>query len=427
EQETVVKTQPRSPSRWRKFLLGAILIAGMGLGAAYSAIPAPPRPGVPTPQPTALPPPPLDPIINRESHALASGDEATFMALQDQVDGEWYRAQQAAFKPWGTPQGDRLYTILEQGYSSDRRAWAEVTQWINNDVYVRETRFYQLRDGASGRDWQRARPDSAFWSGTEWTGRSTHFDLTYPAEDNRLAWRVTQRFERVYDVLCRDLNCPGSRRTPRFNLIFDPDRSAPLIESGDSVTITLPSPRLLEFHEPYGTADDAVTTLAYRILLDPIMRQASGDAARWDNHRAGGLILQGLMAWETLRIQLARVTPPEQTFINAPGELWRGPSQGEPSATQQFYRDLLRDAKLIPLADLWHWSSDMQIPNDQYDVIDGEIDSLIAFIEDKRGPAGVVDFLNALGPARSLDQAIGPALSTTYAEFEQQWQRWIDQ
>ena len=66
-------------------------------------------------------------------------------------------------------------------------------------------------------------------------------------------------------------------------------------------------------------------------------------------------------------------------------------------------------------------------PGGQYAVIDGEIDSLIAFVEDTRGPAGVIEFLNALGPARSLDQAIESALNVPYAEFEQQWQRWIDQ
>src|SRR5512141_1444353 len=117
EQETVVKTQRKPPSRWRKFLIGAMLTLGASLGVAYSAIPTSiaPRPGASTPLPTMLPLPPLEPVINRESHALATGDEATFMAQQDQIDGEWYRSQQAAFKPWGTPPGDRLYTILGQG------------------------------------------------------------------------------------------------------------------------------------------------------------------------------------------------------------------------------------------------------------------------------------------------------------------------
>jgi hypothetical protein len=427
EQETVTRTGAAAPSRWRRWLLTLTVVCGAGLGLLYTAIPEAPRPSVLTPQPTARPLPPLEPIINRESHALAGGDEDTFMALQDQVDGRWYRSQQAAFKPWGTPPGDRLYTILDQGYSATDRAWAEVTQWISGDIYVRETRFYQLRETVDGPQWKHAQPDLTFWSGAQWMGSTAHFQIAYPAEDNQQAWRVTQRFERVYELLCRDLNCPRTRRTRTIALVFDPTRTEPIVDAGDGLTITLPSPRLLKFHEPYGTADDAVTILAYRTLLYPIMRQASGDEDRWDSRQAGGLILQGLMAWETLRIQLARVTPPEQTFINTPGELWRGPSQGEPDATQQFYQDLLHDAKLVPLRDLWRWSSDRQIPDNQYDVIDGEIDSLIAFIEDTHGPIGVVKFLNALGPARSIDQAIETALNVPFAEFNQQWLEWIDQ
>ncbi|MBI5567846.1 MAG: hypothetical protein HY870_23315 [Chloroflexi bacterium] len=427
EQETVTRTSAAAPSRWRRLLLALTMISGAGLGLLYTALPEP-QPSVPTPQPTTLPLPPLEPIINRESHALASGDKSTFMALQDQVDGAWYRERQAAFKLWGTPPGDRLYTILEQGYSATGRAWAEITQWVSPDVYVRETRFYQLRETIDGPQWKRARPDRSFWSGAQWRGSSVQFQIAYPAEDNRQAWRVTERFERVYDVLCRDLNCPAhTRRTQAINLIFDPAQAAPVIDAGNGLTITLPSPRLLEFHEPYGAADDAVTALAYRVLLDPVTRQASGDAARWYTTTGGDLILQGIQAWQQLRIQLARATPPEQIFINAPGELWPGPSQGEPDETQQFYRDLLTGAQIMPLAQLWALPPDILMTSGDGDVIDAELDALIAFIEERYGNAGVIQFLNALGPARSIDQAIEAAFSVPFADFNQQWLEWIDQ
>lgn len=426
EQETVVKTQRLPPSRWQKILVGTMLILGASLGVAYASIPVALPPRTPTPVPTTLPPPPLEPVINREAHALATGDEATFMDVQDQIDGAWYREQQANFKLWGTPPGDRLYTILEQGYSATGRAWAEVNQWISPDGYVRETRFYQLRDTADGPEWKRARPDRSFWSGALWTGSTTHFQITYPAEDNRQAWRVTERFERVYEVLCRDLNCPAhDRGTPIIKLIFDPARTEPVIDADDSLIITLPSPRLLEFHEPYGTADDAITSLAYRILLDPVVRQASGDSAHWRTADNGDLILQGIEAWMQLRIQLARAVPPERTFINAPGELWPSPSQGNPSATQQFYRDLLADAQIKPLAQLWALPADYLTSGSYDDVVDAEIDGLIAYIEERYGNAGVIQLLNALGPARSLDQAIETALSVPFTEFDQQWQEWI--
>ncbi len=429
ERETIVKTQSKPPSRWRKILIGAMLILGASLGVAYSSIPVASQPVAPTPQATTPPLPPLEPVIQRESRALANGDEATFMAQQDQVDGAWYREQQAAFKPWGTPPGDRLYTILEQGYSATGRAWAEINQWLSADGYVRETRFYQLRDTANGPEWKRARPDRSFWSGTQRPGATDHFRLTYPIEDNRQVRLVADRFERVYAMLCRDLNCPTrTRAIQAIDLIFDPAQAAPRIDAGDGLTITLPSPRLLEFHEPYVNAADVVSTLAFRALLDPISRQASGDADRWRTNPNGELILQGIQAWEQLRIQLALTVPPGQLeYSDVPGDLWRGPSQGEPAQTQQFYRDILAGAQVMPLARLWTLPSDSLSASGDGDVIDAEIDALMAFIEERYGNAGVIDFLNALGPARSIESAIETAFNVPFADFNQQWLEWNDQ
>ena len=111
EPETITRNSTPAPSRWRRLLLMLTVIGGAGLGLLYTTLPEPQR-IEPTPQPTTLPLPPLEPVIRREARALANGDEAAFMAQQDQVDGAWYRSQQAAFKAWGTPPGDRLYTIL---------------------------------------------------------------------------------------------------------------------------------------------------------------------------------------------------------------------------------------------------------------------------------------------------------------------------
>lgn len=429
EQETIVKTQRTPPSRWRKILIGAMLILGASLGVAYSTIPVASQPVTPTPQATTPPLPPLEPVINREAYALATGDEATFMDGQDQVDGAWYREQQAAFKAWGTPPGDRLYTILEQGYSATGRAWAEINQWLSADGYIRETRFYQLRDTANGPEWKRTQPDRSFWSGAQWRGTTVHFRIAYPAEDNRQVWLVTDRFERVYDVLCRDLNCPTRTRAAQaINLIFDPAQAAPRIDAGDGLTITLPSPRVLGYHEPYINADDVVSTLAFRALLEPISRQASGDAERWRSNTNGELILQGIQAWEQLRIQLVLAVPPGQLeYSDVPGELWRGPSQGDPGETQQFYRDVLTGAQIMPLASLWTLPPDYLSTHSHGDVIDAEIDALIAFIEERYANAGVIDFLNVLGPARSMEQAIETAFNVPFADFNQQWLEWIDQ
>jgi hypothetical protein len=168
--------------------------------------------------------------------------------------------------------------------------------------------------------------------------------------------------------------------------------------------------------------------LAFRTLLDPISHQASGDAARWRANSNGELILQGIQAWEQLRIQLTLAIPPSQReYSDVPGEMWRGPSQGEPAQTQQFYRDLLAGTQLMPLVRLWTLSPDSITASGIGDAIDAEIDALIAFIEERYGNAGVIDFLNALGPARSLEQAIETAFGKSFTDFNHHWLEWIDQ
>ncbi len=424
--ETVAQTTRRPPSRWRRWLIALSIMGGVGLGMLYISTPGLNKPPSPTPEPTFPPPPPLDPVVAREVSALADGDRAAFLELQDQIDGEWYRAQEASFEAWGRPARgnpyDNPYIVASQAIYASGRAWVEVLQWRGNGEYVRETRFYRMRSG----EWKRARPDPAFWSGRQWSGRTAHFEITYPAEDNRWVWLVTQRFERVYDVLCRDLNCPQrSNRTFRAVLNFQPNDRRYSIETGNGLTLTLPSPRLVGLFVPYGEPGDAYTDIAYTVLLDPISRLASGDLARWRTDHSGELFLRGLMAWQQLRIDAARATPPERTFVDAPGGLFTQPSQGDTAATQQFYRDLLADEKILPLPNLWHWPPAYTVTSDLGDLVDGEVDAFIAFIEQENGNAGVIRLLNRLGPAHSLEEAVGAAFAVKYGDLEQRWLNWI--
>ena len=422
ERETMVQNTRSKPSRWRRLLVALSIMLGAGLGALYFSIPAPLKPPPSTPEPTYPPPPPLEPVVAREVRALADGDRTDFMAVQDQIDGEWYRAQAAGFKAWGQPPGDGLYEINAQKMYASERAWVEVVQWRNVEVYVLETRFYRLRNN----EWKRARPDPAFWSGRQSRGYTAHFEISFPAEDNRWAYRVTERFERIYEVLCRDLNCqPRIDRAFSFALNFQPNSLPPTLKTGGGLTLTLPSPRLIGLFEPYGDRADAYTDLAYKVLLEPIARLATGDAARWSTNHGGELFLQGILAWQQLRIAASRAAPPERIFISEPGQLFPGPSQGDFAETQQFYRDLLADKRIPPLSQLWIWPSPYVVSNDLSDLVDGEVDALIAFVEQQYGNAGVIKLLNALGPAESLKAAIETALTVKYDELEQQWLEWI--
>ncbi len=208
-------------------------------------------------------------------------------------------------------------------------------------------------------------------------------------------------------------------------LNFQPNDRRYAIEIGNGLTLTLPSPRWIGLFAPYGEPGDVYTDIAYTVLLDPVTRLASGDMARWRTHHAGGLFLQGLMAWQQLRINATRTTPPEQIFINAPGGLFTPPSQGDAAATQQFYRDLLADEKILPLSNLWRWPPAYTVASDLGDLVDGEVDAFIAFIEQENGNAGVIRLLNRLGPAHSLEEAVEAAFAVKYDDLEQRWLNWI--
>lgn len=434
DRETIVKTTPRKPPRWRWPMIAFVVMLGASLGALYRSIPESPEP-TPSPTSTPLPPPPIGTVIEQEARALATGDRAAFLALQDQNDGEWYRAQQAAFKTWGTPPSNAaLYTIVESGTLSNGQVWVDLYQWRDVDRYFRETRFYRLRDNR----WQRVRPSLSFWSGLELTAGRTPsstppyappyasyipFSLVYPKEDNSITWYAVQRMAAIYQLLCRDLECDAhSRSDVPIALIFKPDADRMLVESSERVTITLRSPRLTGIYYPVGGKDDPITQAAYQSLLLPVVRTATGNPARWANSTAGDLFIQGIAAWEQLRINARQQTPPEVLIVDGPGALSTEPSQGDPAQTQQFYTDLLADQKLLPLASLWQWPPRFALASD---VADGEVDALIAFIEQRYGAIGVVKFLNAIGPANSLQAAIETGLGVKYKELEQAWLKWI--
>lgn len=424
--ETIARTRATPVSRWRRWLIAFAVMGGAGLGVLYTTIPEPSAPPAPTPTQTSAPPPPLEPVIAAEARALADGDREAFMALQDEVDGEWYRVQAASFSAWGRPaNADRLYAIGSQIVQPDGRARAEVYQQITDEASVYQLRFYRLRDGA----WKRARPDAAYWSGLRATERTSHFEIAFPIEDRQTAWRVTQRLERVYEALCRDLNCSlRDRRAPRITLDFRPDAGAPHRDWGLAHTLSLPSPRLVGLHVPFGLADDVYTTFAYEALLEPIARWATGDYDRWARNPNGSLFFEAILAWQQLRIDLARDTPPERLLVAGPGGLTSRPSQGDWEDTRRFYRDLLAGQRLIAPADLWVWPpNDRAVPNDLGDLAGGEVDALIAFIEERHGAASVIALLNALGPARSLEEAIETGLGADYDALIAEWLIWIEQ
>ena len=423
-EQTLIKTAQRS-NRWRVGLIAVMIVLGIGLGAAYVRIQEPaPRPTpTPTLRPTPVPtlaPPPLIETIDRESFALARGDRSAFMAVQDLSNGEWYRTQQKNFEAWGAPAGgSKPYTLLDSGTLPNGSAYAEVYQYRDNR-YFRETRFYRVVGGV----WLRTEPDLSFWS-SERELNSVHFQAVFANEDQELARYVLFRFEDAYEKLCGDLNCPRQRQCieglidnlvgcssfPRvltLTLVLSPTvAQARWLTDHGVQTITLPSPRISGLYNRWWSENDPILRTAYHSLITPIAQLASGNFERWQSDLGGNWFLEAITAWELYRVETIA-------------------AQVQPELAQAFYSDLLNSLILIPLDTTWTWHVDqdpgMGAGNDRGQI---EAEAAIIYIDQTYGPAKVVQFLNALGRARSLDAALQASLKVKFADFNRAWLNWL--
>ncbi|MBI5567847.1 MAG: hypothetical protein HY870_23320 [Chloroflexi bacterium] len=408
EQETVVKTQPGPPSRWRKFLIGAMLTLGAGLGAAYSAIPAPlaaPRPTV-FPTPTEIPLPSLVPIIEIEAHAQASGDRHAWLALQDPAEAAWRQERQTTFEIWGAPPVDtELFSILASGRLGANRAWADVIQYRNGQFF-RETRFYRMyRD-----NWVRTVPETSttFW-GEERTLRTPYFTLTYRARDEEPVRFMVDQLDRQYAEVCADIGCgeDAAIGEPLLNVYVVPGGMARSrgTRFGRTVTVTLPSPGLSGLY--YRTLDTGEAGDNPQIdryfgdhFLFSILYAASGGLDRWVENTDGIAFVWAVGNWERVRRGLL-----------SPDRLIRRP-------------ELLIDTPPTEFDEMWSWSSAAtQLDRDRRW---SQAAALIKFIDEQYGAAAVFKFFRGLQHAQSLTHLIEVA-GFPYSEFETQWLEWLKQ
>ncbi|HZY42641.1 MAG TPA: hypothetical protein VFF59_11655, partial [Anaerolineae bacterium] len=210
-EQTIAKTTPPRPPRWRGWAIGLAVMLGIGLGVLYRSIPEPDRPAppatpspaiVPTPTPTAMPAA-LYQTIAREAQALATGDQAAFNQILDVQDFERSTELTTGLKAWGTPTAGALYSILDFQRPAEDKAWIEIKQF-HIDRYVQETRFYRLRNG----QWRRTDFDPSFWSGLVETNETPHFNFIYAIEDYALIEPIATLLEGDYEQVCADLACP---------------------------------------------------------------------------------------------------------------------------------------------------------------------------------------------------------------------------
>ncbi len=98
--------------------------------------------------------------------------------------------------------------------------------------------------------------------------------------------------------------------------------------------------------------------MAYDTLIDPVVRLASGDYARWETDRGGELFLQAIATWKRARL-------PDELFLMG---VFYQPTFLPPSSAHmpdgqlislsQRYVEQLHQEKLVPLVSLWNWPTD---------------------------------------------------------------------
>jgi hypothetical protein len=196
-------------------------------------------------------------------------------------------------------------------------------------------------------------------------------------------------------------------------------------ERRGTLFIALPSPRVVGYYEDANAPGDPYVAMAYATLTDPIVRLASGDYARWETDRGGELFRQALVTWKQARLH-EELHPLELFYRRA----FRPPSSarlpdGRPVSLRENYASALHNESLLPLISLWDWPIQGRGFGLLQHVAVNEAEAVVAFIADHYGEDGVVRFLNALGRAHSLEEAIEAAVPVSFGEFNRQWTRWI--
>jgi hypothetical protein len=257
--------------------------------------------------------------------------------------------------------------------------------------------------------------------------------IGHPIEEAPVIGAVFNRFTRAYLNLCQSLKCPPPTDTARMwtpgltlTLTIQPTLTQPdMRERRGTLHLGVPSPRVVGYYEDPNTLGDPYVAMAYATLIDPIVRLASGNYARWETDRSGELFLLAIATWKRARVR-EEIQPHELFYPPAflPPAADRLPD-GQPVSQRESYARALRNESLLPLDALWNWNRNEQAFSLLQHVAVNEAEAVIIFIEDRYREEGVVRFLNALGQAPSLEKAIETALSVRYAEFNRQWVQWI--
>lgn len=253
----------------------------------------------------------LETVVNLEAQSLLGSDRETYLALQDEDDSSWYRAQ-----------GERFDTISDMGarlepgqlaelavtradwLPVENRAWAEVA-WAEEDGLYRRVQFYRRQDG----QWLRSGPREAYF-GQRQTLETAHFAFKYPAREEETVHWLAEQFETWYEAICADLGCEAGGQP--VNVLIAPDGGA-----GSDYR----PPRGFSLQSPLtrGVREDGALLVedrarAARVLVYTLVtRHAEGDIEPEEQP----YLVPQLVNWELRRLGLAEPNTPSTPVLDA--------------------------------------------------------------------------------------------------------------
>jgi hypothetical protein len=399
--------------------VAAAIALGLGLGVIYVASPEPPpKPVAPAPAPVTdvIPPiiasPALQPLaaarsaledaILREARALADGDAATYIAMQD---SDLYQRRQDAlslYSMWGRPDAaEPYYTIRQTGTVDADTAWADVIQYRDGQFF-RDMRFFQLKNDR----WLRTRAarETSFWGAQQTVNLDGHFNVIYHVRDVVAVRAATAYLAQRYFQICRTFGCADQPNLRTLSIVFRPtveDAAALSDPTSRYLTVTLPTPGVMGLY--YSTLE--ATTLGRNHRLDeffdqyfllPALFEAAGGGDRWLTSNDGVMYVYVIGLWELKR-------------------------QGRFPADEFPYRpDLLADSDpSLTLDEMWTMKQ-------ADDLTWARSSALIQFIDETYGADAVIEFFRALRLAQSLPHVI-EIIGLPYSDFEAKWADWLKQ
>jgi hypothetical protein len=178
-----------------------------------------------------------------------------------------------------------------------------------------------------------------------------------------------------------------------------------IVDSGQAVTITMPSPRISGVVDGWLGQIDPLDLKIADSLVVPVVRVVSGGVERWENRHDGQLFFDAIVTWE--RDVLRPLSTSSLRYVPVYGDF------GDDSA--------------LPPETLWNWPREFATDAALLEQMRERALSIVVYIGQEYGSWGLGAFTQALGASRSLEGAIQGSLRTRYADFERQWRAWLGQ